>query len=121
MKQQLCLKIRHRERETDRQRQRKREGVWQTDTDCYISSYDVKEYRRENPQKIDYKECAAKLQIKSRDFKVMEDFWEMRRLTTKEKNSKEGKKKKNMGAAAFFERIECSYLNKQKFILAIFS
>ena len=94
MKQQLCLKIRHRERETDWQRQRKREGVWQTDTDCYISSYDVKEYRRENPQKIDYKECAAKLQIKSRDFKVMEDFWEMWRLTTKEKNSKEGKKSK---------------------------
>ena len=68
MKQQLCLKIRHRERETDRQRQRKREGVWQTDTDCYISSYDVKEYRRENKKKIDYKEWAAKLQNESWDF-----------------------------------------------------
>ena len=54
----------------------------------------MKEYRRENPQKIDYKECAAKLQNKSSDFKVMEDFWEMWRLTTKEKNSKEGKKNK---------------------------
>ena len=67
MKQQLCLKIRHRERETDSQRQRKREGVWQTDTDFYISSYDVKEYRREE-KKIDYKEWAAKLQNESWGF-----------------------------------------------------
>ena len=95
MKQQLCLKIRHRERETDKQRQRKREGVWQTDTDCYISSYDVKEYHRENKKKLITKN---EQQSTKRELKLLSNGRFLRnmtwRLTTKEKNSKEGKKSK---------------------------
>ena len=124
MKQQLCLKIRHRERETDRQRQRRRKGVWQTDTDCYnIIIWRERISSGKSTENWLQRMCSK---ITKQEFRLQSNGRFLRnvtwRLTTKEKNSKEGKKsKKHRSNNIFFGRFECSYLNKQKFILAIFS